>query len=217
MESLNQNSDFLFYKSENGEISIQVIIGDETVWLTQKSMAEIFKIDKSGISRHLKNIFDSGELDKDSVVAIFATTANDGKIYETEFYKLDAIISVGYRVNSYEATQFRKWATKVLRQYLIKGFALDNERLKQGNNLFDKDYFEELLTQIREIRASERRFYQKITDIYATSIDYDSKADISKEFFATVQNKLHWAIHGNTAAELIKLRADKTQQPPTKK
>ena len=211
MEGLNQNSDFLFYKSENGEISIQVIIGDETVWLTQKSMAEIFKIDKSGISRHLKNIFDSGELDKDSVVAIFATTANDGKIYETEFYKLDAIISVGYRVNSYEATQFRKWATKVLRQYLIKGFALDNERLKQGNNLFDKDYFEELLTQIREIRASERRFYQKITDIYATSIDYNNKADISKEFFATVQNKLHWAIHGNTAAELIKLRADKNK------
>ncbi len=135
MESLNQNSDFLFYKSENGEISIQVIIGDETVWLTQKSMAEIFKIDKFGISRHLKNVFDSGELDKNSVVAIFATTANDGKKYETEFYKLDAIISVGYRVNSYEATQFRKWATKVLRQYLIKGFALDNEQLKQGNNL----------------------------------------------------------------------------------
>jgi len=215
MESLNNNSDFLFYKSENGEIKIQVVVGDETVWLSINEMSMLYRIDKSGISRHLNNIFESEELTKEATVAKIATVRKEGNRQvsrEIEFYNLDAIISVGYRVNSYEATQFRKWATKVLRQYLIKGFALDNERLKQGNNLFGKDYFDELLAQIREIRASERRFYQKITDIYATSIDYDGKADISKEFFATVQNKLHWAIHGHTAAELIKLRAD-NQKP----
>ena len=150
MESLEQNSDFLFYKSENGEISIQVIIGDETVWLTQKSIAELFNVGIPAISKHLSNIFSSGELEENSVISKMETTASDGKNYMTNFYSLDAIISVGYRVNSYEATQFRKWATKVLRQYLIKGFALDNERLKQGNNLFGKDYFDELLAQIRE-------------------------------------------------------------------
>ncbi|MDR2122467.1 MAG: virulence RhuM family protein, partial [Flavobacteriaceae bacterium] len=201
-------SHFLFYQGNDGKIKIQVILGDETVWVTQNAMAEIFGIDKSGISRHLKNIFEEGELQRDSVVAKNATTGSDGKTYEVEFYNLDAIISVGYRVSSYKATRFRIWATSVLKEYMIKGFALDDERLKQSDQLFGKDYFKELLERIREIRASERLFYQKVTDIYATSIDYDPHSPITQEFYATVQNKLHWAIHHHTAAELIRNRAD---------
>jgi hypothetical protein len=179
----------------------------ETIWASQKNLAAIFSIDRSVITKHLQNIFSEKELDEDSVCAKIAHTASDGKKYQTTFYNLDVIIAVGYRVNSYEATQFRIWATKILKEYLIKGFALDDERLKQGNNLFNKDYFTELLERIREIRSSERMFYQKITDLYAESIDYDPKAPITQEFYATVQNKLHWAIHHHTAGELIKLRA----------
>lgn len=171
-------------------------------------MSEIFGLDKSGISRHLKNIFEEGELDKNSVVAKNATTGTDGKIYVVEFYNLDAIISVGYRINSSQATQFRIWATNVLKEYLVKGFALDDDRLKQGKTLFGKDYFNELIERIREIRASERRFYQKITDIYAQcSVDYNPKSPITQKFFATVQNKLEFAITHHTASEIIKLRA----------
>ena len=208
---LDNTSDFLFYESDDGGVKIQVVVDDEreTIWVTQKSMSEIFGIDKSGISRHIKNIFDEGELDKDSVVAKNATTANDGKTYKAEFYNLDVIISVGYRVNSYKATQFRIWASSILKEYMIKGFALNDDRLKQGKNLFGKDYFDELLEKIREIRNSERRFYLKITDMYREcSLDYDKNSPITREFYATVQNKLHWAIHQHTAAELILERAD---------
>jgi hypothetical protein len=173
-------------------------------------MAEIFGVDVRTISEHLKNIFATGELsDDESVVRKIRITAFDGKTYETNFYSLDAIISVGYRVNSMQATQFRKWSTTVLREYLIKGFALDDERLKSGSTMFGKDYFEELLERIREIRASERRFYQKITDIYAQcSIDYDAAAEVSQKFYAHVQDKLHFAVHGHTSSELIIMRAD---------
>lgn len=209
--NLDNTSDFLFYESGEGNIKIQVVVDDEreTIWVTQKSMAEIFGIDKSGISRHIKNIFDEGELDRDSVVAKNATTANDGKTYNSEFYNLDVIISVGYRVNSYKATKFRIWASSIIKEYMIKGFALNDDRLKQGKNLFGKDYFDELLEKIREIRNSERRFYLKITDMYREcSIDYDKDSPITKKFYATVQNKLHWAIHHHTAAELIMERAN---------
>ncbi len=209
MSGLEKYTDFLFYQGNDGETKIQVILGNETVWVTQKSMAEIFDINKSGVSRHLKNIFEEGELDKDSVVAKNATTGNDGKTYMVEFYNLDAIISVGYRVNSQKATQFRIWASKILKAYLVKGYALDDERLKQGKTFFGKDYFDELLEKIREIRASERRFYSKITDIYKDcSLDYDPNAKITKDFYATVQNKLHWAITHHTAAELVYERAN---------
>jgi len=206
-KELEETVDFLFYTADDGTTNIQVVSDGETVWATQQGMAEIFGIDKSGVSRHLKNIFEEGELIKDSVVAKNATTGRDGKTYVIEFYNLDAIISVGYRVNSNKATLFRIWASKILKEYLIKGFAMDDERLKQGKNMFGKDYFDELIERIREIRASERRFYQKITDIYATAVDYDSKAQISKTFFATVQNKLEYAITHHTASEIIKLRA----------
>ena len=208
---LDNTSDFLFYESNDGSTKIQVVVDDEreTIWVTQKSMAEIFGVDKSGISRHIKNIFEEGELDKDSVVAKNATTANDGKTYKAEFYNLDVIISVGYRVNSYKATKFRKWASSILKEYMIKGFALNDDRLKQGNNIFGKDYFDELLEKIKYIRNTERRFYLKITDLFReASIDYDKESPITKEFYATVQNKLHWAIHQHTAAELISERAD---------
>ncbi len=209
MTDIEKTSQFLFYNNDQGNIRVQVILGDETVWVTQKSMAEIFDVDKSGISRHLKNIFDEGELDKESVVAKNATTGDDGKTYQVEFYNLDAIISVGYRVNSQKATSFRIWATTILKEYLVKGFTLDDDRLKQGKVLFGKDYFNELVERVREIRASERRFYQKITDIYAQcSIDYDPKSKITQDFFATVQNKLEFAITHHTASELIKLRAN---------
>lgn len=198
----------LLYTTSDGEIKIDVFFKDETVWLTQKKMAELFAADRSVITKHIKNIFTEGELTEKEVSAIFAHTAADGKTYNTNFYSLDAIISVGYRVNSTSATQFRIWATKTLREFIIKGFVLDDERLKNGRH-FGKDYFDELLERIREIRASERRFYQKITDIYAEcSMDYDPAVEITKSFYATVQNKLHWAITGQTAAELIASRAD---------
>jgi hypothetical protein len=202
------SSEFLLYTSPDGAVRAQVLFRDETAWLTQKALAELFGVKVPAIAKHLKNIFESGELDEGSVVSILETTAADGKSYKTRFYNLDAIIAVGYRVNSYQATQFRIWATRTLREFMIKGFVLDDERLKQGKTAFGKDYFEDLLERIREIRASERRFYQKITDIYALSVDYDPEASITREFFATVQNKLHWAIHGRTAAEIIYGRAD---------
>lgn len=203
------NSHFLFYASNDGTVKVQVILGDETVWASQKGMSEIFGVDVRTVNEHLQNVFRSGEIDINSVIRKSRITAADGKSYDTNFYNLDAIISIGYRVNSYQATQFRKWATSVLKEYLIKGFALDDERLKQGGQLFGKDYFDELLERVREIRASERRFYQKITDIYAQcSIDYDKDAPITHQFYSHVQDKLHYAIHGNTSAELIYKRAD---------
>ncbi|MEX0660739.1 MAG: virulence RhuM family protein [Balneolaceae bacterium] len=211
-EKREDRSDFILYTSPDGDINVEVTIEDETVWLTQKAIGHLFGVVKSTISEHLSNVYDSGELIKKATVRKFRTVQTEGAREVTrnlEYYNLDAIISVGYRVNSSEATQFRIWATKVLREYILKGFALDDERLKQGNKIFGKDYFEELLERIREIRASERRFYQKITDIYAEgSIDYDSDAKITRTFFKKVQNKLHWAITGQTAAEIIKSRAD---------
>ena len=201
----------LFYKAENGNINLEVLFSGETVWLTQAQMAELFQRDKSVISKHIKNVFVEGELEPSATVAKFATVQNEGRRQvsrELEYYNLDVIISVGYRVKSIQGTQFRIWATKTLREFIIKGFVLDDERLKNGVH-FGKDYFDELLERIREIRASERRFYQKITDIYAEcSIDYDKNSQVSKVFYATVQNKLHWAITGHTAAEIIKERAD---------
>ena len=201
-------SQFLLYTAPDGAVKVDVFFKDETVWLTQKALAELFGVKVPAINKHLKNIFASRELVEDSVVSILETTATDGKTYQTRYYSLDAIIAVGYRVNSYQATQFRIWATKTLREFIIKGFVLDDERLKRGKQVFGKDYFDELLERIREIRASERRFYQKITDIYALSVDYSADAPVTKEFFATVQNKLHWAITGQTAAELIRASAD---------
>jgi hypothetical protein len=201
-------SQFLLYTAPDGAVKVDVFFRDETVWLTQKDLAELFGVKVPAINKHLKNIFASRELVEDSVVSILETTATDGKTYQTRYYNLDAIIAVGYRVNSYQATQFRIWATKTLREFIIKGFVLDDERLKRGKQVFGKDYFDELLERIREIRASERRFYQKITDIYALSVDYSADAPVTKEFFATVQNKLHWAITGQTAAELIRTSAD---------
>ena len=201
-----QQSDFLLYTSPDGEIKIDVFFQDETVWLTQQLLANLFDTTKQNISLHLQNIFKDNELTENSVVKKFLTTASDGKKYKTKYYNLDAIISVGYRVNSEKATQFRIWATKTLREYIIKGFALNDERLKQGDAR--ARYFEELLQRIRDIRSSERNFYQKVTDIYATSIDYKKDDELTQEFFATVQNKMHYAVHGKTAAEVIKARAD---------
>lgn len=206
---MNQSS-IIFYTSPNGNIQIEVIYNDEMFWLTQKRMAELFNVAVPAISKHLKNIFESGELNESSVISKMETTAADGKSYLTSFYNLDAVIAVGYRVNSLQATQFRIWATKTLKEFIIKGFVLDDERLKQGKH-FGKDYFDELLERIREIRASERRFYQKITDIYALSADYDKNSPTTKDFFASVQNKLHWAITGKTAAEIIYDSADATK------
>nr|MBC8362768.1 virulence RhuM family protein [Candidatus Desulfatibia profunda] len=203
----NKNN-FLIYTSDTGDIKIDVFLKDETVWLTQKNIASLFGVQVPAINKHLKNIFEDGELVENSVISVLETTAADGKKYKTQFYNLDAIISVGYRVNSYQATQFRIWATKTLKEFIIKGFVLDDERLKQANQVFGKDYFDELLERIREIRASERRFYQKITDIYALAVDYDKNAPLTKDFFAIVQNKLHWAITGKTAAEIIYASAD---------
>jgi hypothetical protein len=202
-----KESEIIFYQSDDGNIKIEVFYQDETFWITQKKIAELFGVQRPAITKHLKNIFESGELEEDSVSSIMEHTAEDTKKYKTTFYSLDAIIAVGYRVNSNKATKFRIWATKVLKEFITKGFVLDDERLKQGKN-FGKDYFDELIERIREIRASERRFYQKITDIYALSIDYDSTDTLTKEFFATVQNKLHWAITGKTAAEIIYSSAD---------
>ncbi len=204
----DKSINFLLYRSETAKINIQVIVGNETVWLSQKAMAQLFDCSTDNISLHLKNIFKEKELDVNSVTEEFSATAADAKVYKTKFYNLDAIISVGYRVNSIQATQFRIWATKTLKDYIVKGFVIDSERLKQGGHLFGKDYFDELIEKIREIRASERRFYQKITDIYSLSVDYHKGASITKDFFASVQNKLHWAITGQTAAEIIYSSAD---------
>jgi hypothetical protein len=203
------NSDFILYTSQDGEVRVDVFINDETVWLTQKAMQELFGRSKSTVSEHISNVFKEGELDENQVVRKFRTTADDGKDYEVSYYNLDVIISVGYRIKSQRGTQFRIWATKTLKEFIIKGFVLDDKRLKQGGQIFGTDYFEELLERIREIRASERRFYQKITDIYAQcSIDYDHKSELTLNFYKTVQNKLHWAITGNTAAEIIESRAN---------
>lgn len=201
-------SDLLLYTSPNGAVKVGVLVRDEAVWLTQRAVADLFAVGVPAIAKHLKNIFESGELDQSAVISILETTASDSKTYKTQWYHLDAVIAVGYRVNSYQATQFRIWATGVLRELIIKGFVIDDDRLKQGKTVFGKDYFDELLERIREIRASERRFYQKVTDIYALSADYDSKAPLTGDFFATVQNKLHWAITRQTAAERIAGAAD---------
>jgi len=195
-------NEIIFYRTPDGEQRIEVVFRDENFWMTQKALADLFGTQRPAITKHLGNIFATGELVEDSVSSILEHTAEDGKIYSTKHYNLDAIIAVGYRVNSYQATQFRIWATKTLKEFIIKGFVMDDERLKQGKS-FGKDYFDELLERIREIRASERRFYQKITDIYALSLDYDKNAPVTREFFASVQNTLHWAITGKTAAETI--------------
>lgn len=209
MDNNNQNSDFILYTSQDGEVRVDVFVNNETVWLTQKAMQELFDRSKSTVSEHISNVFKEGELEENQVVRKFRTTADDGKDYEVSYYNLDVIISVGYRIKSQRGTQFRIWATKTLKEFIIKGFVLDDKRLKQGGQVFGKDYFEELLERIREIRASERRFYQKITDIYAQcSIDYDLKSELTLNFYKTVQNKLHWAITGNTAAEIIERRAN---------
>ena len=202
-------TEFLLYTTPNGKVKVEIFLRNENIWLTQKRMADLFGVGIPAVNKHLKNIFETGELQEDSVVSILEITAEDGKKYSTKLYNLDGIISVGYRVNSAQATHFRVWATQVLKEYIIKGFAMDDERLKNPNNIFGKDYFEEQLARIRDIRSSERRFYQKITDIYAQcSADYDPNEEITKQFFATVQNKLHFAISGQTAAEIISNRVN---------
>jgi hypothetical protein len=205
-------NEILLYTTPNGSVKVEIYLQNETIWLTQQKIADLFGVERSVVTKHIKNIFETKELIQDSVCAIFAHTAADGKTYATQFYNLDAIISIGYRVNSAQATQFRIWATERLKEYIIKGFTMDDERLKNPNNIFGKDYFEEQLARIRDIRSSERRFYQKITDIYAQcSADYDTVTDTTKTFFAMVQNKLHWAITGKTAAEIIYTRADSSK------
>ncbi len=200
---IGTENDIVFYKKNNGDTNIELLINGQTLWVSQKTMAEIFEIDRTVITKHLKNIFNDGELDRNQVCAKFAHTANDGKNYNTEFYNLDAIISVGYRVNSKKATEFRIWATKILNSYMTKGFALDDDRFLKGGKV-NQQYFDELLERIKVIRTSERMAYQKITDIFiATSIDYDKKSEEAYMFFKIVQNKLHYAITGHTAAELI--------------
>jgi hypothetical protein len=203
---------FLLYSMPDEQGKIQVIVKDGTIWCTQKAMAQLFGVDRSVITKHLKNIFESGELKQESVCAKNALTAADGKNYQTTFYNLDAIISVGYRVNSIRATKFRQWATLVLKEYITKGFALDDERLKQGTAVFGKDYFRELLERVRSIRASERRIWQQITDIYAEcSTDYDKSSPTTRDFYAMIQNRFHYAITGMTAAEIIYTQADHTK------
>ncbi|PJB80668.1 MAG: cell filamentation protein Fic, partial [Candidatus Aquicultor secundus] len=200
----NSFTEFLLYTTPNGKVKVEIFLRDENIWLTQDKIALLFGVQRPAITKHLKNIFECGELHENSVSSILEHTAEDGKKYPTKFYSLDAIISVGYRVNSSQATHFRIWATERLKEYIIKGFTMDDERLKNPNNIFGKDYFEEQLARIRDIRSSERRFYQKITDIYAQcSADYNPNEEITKQFFATVQNKLHWAISDQTAAEII--------------
>ena len=203
-------SNLLLYSTEEQNVRVSVHFENGTFWLTQKTMAALFGVNVPAISKHLKNIFETKELQENAVISILETTATDGKKYNTKFYRLEVILAVGYRVNSTQATDFRKWATQTLNEFIIKGFILDDERLQQGKN-FGQDYFEELLERIREIRASERRFYQKITDLYALSTDYDKESQQTKDFFAAVQNKLHWAITGQTAAEIIYTEADATK------
>ncbi|MBQ8058439.1 MAG: virulence RhuM family protein [Prevotella sp.] len=206
-EIRNSTAEFLIFQIENKEQGVEVFYKEENIWATQKAMATLFNCDRSVITKHLGNIFDSEELLEKTVCAKFAHTASDGKNYQTQFYSLDAIIAVGYRVNSIRATQFRQWATSVLRQYAIRGYVLDKKRMENGTFL-GEDYFEHLLAEIREIRLSERRFYQKLTDIYATSMDYNKDAPTTRLFFKRIQNKMHYAVHGHTAAELIMERAD---------
>ena len=210
-EIRNSTAEFLIFQAEAKEQGIEVYYKDENIWATQKAMATLFDVNVPAISKHLKNIFESGELKADSVVSKMEITASDGKNYQTQFYSLDAIIAVGYRVNSVRATQFRQWATSVLREYAIRGYVLDRKRMENGTFL-DEDYFEHLLAEIREIRLSERRFYQKLTDIYATAIDYNRDAPTTRLFFKMIQNKMHYAVHGRTAAELIVERADAEQE-----
>jgi hypothetical protein len=200
----------ILYSTEKGNVNVEVVFKNDTFWLTQKAMAQLFGVEVPAISKHLKNIFESREIEQNSVVSKMETTATDGKNYLTIFYNLSVILSIGYRVNSNQAIQFRIWATSTLKEFITKGFLLDDERLKQGK-AFGQDYFDELLERIREIRASERRFYQKITDLYALAIDYDKDNLVTKDFFAAVQNKLHWAITGKTAAEIIYTEADATK------
>ena len=207
-----ETREILFYKTDNGDVRVEILLYQENLWLTQAKMAELFEVQKAAISKHLKNIFESGELLEESVVSKMETTAADGKRYNTNYYNLDAIIAVGYRVNSRKATMFRIWANRVLKEFIIKGYVMDDARLREPENFFGKDYFEEQLERIRDIRSSERRFYQKITDIYSQcSADYDVNSPITKEFFATVQNKLHYAVTHHTAAEIVYGRADSTK------
>ncbi len=205
---MSENNQIIMYQTEDGLTKIEVTLENETVWLSQDQMAELFQRDKSTISRHIKNIFDDGELNRESVVAKIATTASDGKTYDVDYYSLDVIISVGYRVKSLRGTQFRIWANRILKEYLIKGFAMNDDLLKAAGG---GDYFKELLERIRDIRSSERVFYRQILDIYATSIDYDKDAETSILFFKTVQNKIHFAVSGHTAPEIVYLRADSTK------
>ena len=216
---MDKQFEFLMYQTAEEDVSVNALVHDDTIWLTQKGMAELFGVDKSTISRHLKNIFEEGELEEEVVFAKIATTtphgAIEGKTQQklTKFYNLDAIISVGYRVNSLRATNFRIWATGILKEYMIKGFAMDDDRLKQGKTAFGKDYFRELLERVRSIRASERRIWQQITDIFAEcSIDYDKRSPITHEFYAMVQNKFHYAIVGQTAAEIVYTKADSEKE-----
>lgn len=209
MTSQPHQSQLIIYQTNDGRTRIDARFEGETVWLTQKLMADLFEVTVSAINQHLKNIFETGELDEKSVIKNFLITAADGKSYDTKHYNLDVIIALGYRVNSMRATQFRIWATQRLREYILKGFAIDDERLAQGGE--KARYFEELLQRVRDIRASERNFYQKVTDIYATSVDYRKDDPLTREFFATVQNKMHYAVHGHTAAEIIHERSDSKQ------
>ena len=210
---MENNFQFLIYRSAEENVSVDAIVKEESIWLSQKGMAELFECSTDNISLHLKNIFSSGELDKNSVTEKISATAADGKNYPTQFYNLDAIISVGYRVNSRRATHFRIWATGILKEYMTKGFVLDDDRLKQGKDAFGKDYFRELLERVRSIRASERRIWQQVTDIFAEcSIDYDRNSPVTKDFYAMVQNKFHYAITGQTAAEIVYTRADHTKE-----
>lgn len=211
-ERMNEpQNHFILYTTASGEISVSVYLENETLWLTQKEMSRLFDVEVPAISRHLKNIFESGELEQNSVISKMETTATDGKKYLTNIYSLDAIISVGYRVNSSKATQFRIWATQTLKEFIIKGFVLDDDRLKQARNLFSQDHFKELLERVRSIRASERRIWQQVTDIFKEcSLDYDKNSSMAEQFYATVQNKFHYAITGQTAAEIVYTHADRT-------
>ena len=207
----NSTVDFLVFTRDAHEDGIEVRVQDQDVWLTQKAIAQLFEVDRSVVTKHLKNIYESGELSEAATCANFAQVADNGKTYRYKFYALSAIIAVGYRVNSGRATEFRQWATKVLSTVTRQGYVLDKDRLINGQ-IFDEDYFDHLISEIQEIRASERRFYQKITDIYATAVDYSLDSQTTRNFFATVQNKMHYAVHGNTAAEVIMARADHTKE-----
>ena len=207
----NSTVEFLTFVLDGKEDGVQVLYKDETIWATQKAMAVLFEVGVPAISKHLKNIFDEGELAESSVISKMETTASDGKVYNTQYYSLDAVISVGYRVNSLRATQFRQWTTNIIRQFAIRGYVIDKKRMENGT-FIGQDYFEHLLAEIREIRLSERRFYQKLTDIYSTAIDYSSDAATTKLFFKKIQNKIHYAVHGHTAAELIVERASAAKE-----